>query len=120
MAQVRLNNLDIEKIQALVKEMQENPQLYQDMANSGWNTRVQWQGGFQHSVFARELAPTTFDEPAEVAGGDRGLSPHEAVMSASALALPPASSPKPPPAASKSTPSKSKSTASSTSPSSSA
>ncbi len=82
MAQVRLNNLDIEKIQALVKEMQENPQLYQDMANSGWNTRVQWQGGFQHSVFARELAPTTFDEPAEVAGGDRGLSPHEAVMSA--------------------------------------
>ena len=41
MAQVRLNNLDIEKIQALVKEMQDNPQLYQDMANSGWNTRVQ-------------------------------------------------------------------------------
>ena len=82
MAQVRLNNLDIAKIQALVKEMQENPQLYQDMANSGWNTRVQWQGGFQHSVFARELAPTTFDEPAEVAGGDRGLSPHEAIMSA--------------------------------------
>ena len=33
-------------------------------------------------MFARQLAPTTFDEPAEVAGGDRGLSPHEAIMSA--------------------------------------
>ena len=82
MAQVRLNNLDIEKIQALVKEMQENPQTYQEMANSAWSTRIQWQGGFQHSAFARELPPTTFDEPTEVAGGDRGFSPHEAIMSA--------------------------------------
>ena len=82
MAQVRLNNLDIEKIQALVKEMRDNPKVYQEMANSGWNTRVQWQGGFQHSIFARQLAPTTFDEPTEIAGGDRGLSPHEAIMSA--------------------------------------
>ncbi len=82
MARVRLNGVDIEKIQALVKDMQENPQTYREMASSAWNARVQWVGGFQHSVFARQLSPTTFDEPAEVAGGDRGLSPHEAIMSA--------------------------------------
>ena len=81
MAQVKLNGVDIQKIEALVKDMQDNPDTYRDMANSPWNTRVQWMGGFQHSVYARQLAPTTFDEPAEIAGGDRGLSPHEAIMS---------------------------------------
>jgi uncharacterized OsmC-like protein len=81
-AQVKLNGVDIEKIQALVKEMQDNPEKMQEMATSGWRTRNQWVGGFEHSVYARELAPTTLDEPQDIAGGDRGLSPHEAIMSA--------------------------------------
>jgi uncharacterized OsmC-like protein len=80
MAQVNLNGVDIQKIEALVKDMQDNPKTYQDMANSAWNARAQWVGGFQHSVYARQLAPTTFDEPTDIAGGDKGLSPHEAVM----------------------------------------
>jgi uncharacterized OsmC-like protein len=81
MARVHLNGVDIEKIQALVKEMQDNPETYKEMASSGWKTRSQWVGGFQHSVYARELPPTTLDEPADIAGGDRGLSPHEAILS---------------------------------------
>ena len=82
MAQVKLNGVDIEKIQALVKEMQENPETMKEMASSAWRTRSQWVGGFEHAVYARELPPTTLDEPQEIAGGDRGLSPHEAIMSA--------------------------------------
>ena len=39
-------------------------------------------GGLQHSVYARELPPTTLDEPPEVAGGDKGISPHETIMGA--------------------------------------
>ena len=82
MTQVKLNNLDIEKIQALVKETQENPDKWKEMASSAWQARVQWVGGLQHSVFARDLPPTTLDEPRDIAGGDRGLSPHETIMGA--------------------------------------
>ena len=82
MAQVKLNNLDIEKIQALVKETQENPEVWKELASSAWQARSQWVGGLQHSVYARELPPTTLDEPPEVAGGDKGISPHETIMGA--------------------------------------
>ena len=82
MAQVKLNNLDIEKIQALVKETQENPETWKEMASSAWQARTQWVGGLQHSAYARDLPPTTLDEPELVAGGNRGMSPHETIMAA--------------------------------------
>jgi uncharacterized OsmC-like protein len=81
MATVMLNGVDIEKIQALVKEMQNDPKKMKEMANSSWRTRSQWVGGFQHTVYARELAPAILDEPRDIAGGDKGLSPHEAILS---------------------------------------
>jgi uncharacterized OsmC-like protein len=81
MATVKLNGVDIEKIEALVKDMQENPETMNAMANSAWRTRSQWVGGFEHTVYARELPPATLDEPGDISGSDKGLSPHEAILS---------------------------------------
>ncbi len=81
MAKVMLNGVDIEKIQALVKDMKEKPEVMQQMASSSWNTRSQWVGGLEHTVYARELPPATLDEPKDIAGADKGLSPHEAILS---------------------------------------
>ena len=39
MATVKLNGVDIEKIEALVKDMKENPETMKQMANSAWRTR---------------------------------------------------------------------------------
>lgn len=88
MAQPRLTNgLDVQMVQRLIKEMEEDPQKMEEMASSVWKTRLRWVAGFQSVAFARELSPITMDEPDWMAGENRGLSPHEALLAALGASL---------------------------------
>ncbi len=82
MAKLDLNGVDIERIQALIREMQDDPHLLEKLTHSVWKSRLMWREGFQTYAFARELSPLMLDQPDWLMGDNKGFSPHEIILSA--------------------------------------
>lgn len=82
MAKVELNGVDMERIQALIRQMQNNPQLLEKLSHSVWKSRLMWKEGFQTYAFARELSPMMLDQPDWLMGDNMGFSAHEIILSA--------------------------------------
>ena len=82
MERIRLNGVDIERIQSLTREMQDDPTAMSRLASSIWKSRIMWRTNFQAFAFARELSPITLDQPDWLGGDNMGFSPHEVILSA--------------------------------------
>ena len=77
-AEVRLNDVDIESVAGLVAKIQQEPEV----ADTKWNAKVQWKGGFRSEATIREFAPVVSDEPAALGGDDTGPNPVEQLLAA--------------------------------------
>lgn len=76
--QQKLNDVDIEKIGALIEQYKRDPSA----GKSQWSTRVQWLGGFRSEAHVRNLPTVRSDEPDWLAGTDTGPNAVELVLSA--------------------------------------
>ncbi len=76
--QQKLNDVDIEKIGALIERYKQDPAA----GKSQWNARVQWLGGFRSEAQVRNLPAVRSDEPDWLAGTDTGPNAVELVLSA--------------------------------------
>lgn len=76
--QNRLNDVDIESVAGLAQKIQEKPEV----ADTKWNARVQWKGGFRSAATIRDFEPLASDEPPELGGSNTGPNPVEQVLAA--------------------------------------
>lgn len=76
--ETRLNDVDIASVASLAGKIQEQPEV----ADSKWNARVQWTGGFRSQATIRDFAPISSDEPPELGGSNTGPNPVEQVLAA--------------------------------------
>ena len=76
--QTRLNDVDMESVASLAEKIQQEP----GVADTKWNARVKWNGGFRSEAAIRDFAPATSDEPLELGGSNTGPNPVEQVLAA--------------------------------------
>ena len=76
--ETRLNDVDIESVASLAGKIQEEP----GVADTRWNARVKWKGGFRSEAAIRDFAPVASDEPPELGGSNTGPNPVEQVLAA--------------------------------------
>jgi len=74
----RLNDVNIEAVAGLAGKIQEEPEV----AETRWNARVDWKGGFRSEAKIRDFAPLVSDEPDALGGTDSGPNPVEQVLAA--------------------------------------
>ncbi|WP_104482873.1 OsmC family protein [Actinokineospora auranticolor] len=76
--QVRLNDVDIDAVGALVGAVQADA----TKAATTWAAHVTWTGGFRSEARVRGFTPTPSDEPTALGGGDSAANPVEQLLSA--------------------------------------
>ncbi len=76
--EVRLNEVDIEAVGALVSAVAEDPEKGQ----TDWSATVTWKGAFRSEVSIRDFDPIPSDEPAGLGGTDTAPNPVEQVLGA--------------------------------------
>lgn len=74
----KLNDVNIESVAGLAAKITEVP----DVADTTWNARVAWKGGFRSEATIREFAPLASDEPKALGGTDTGPNPVEQLLGA--------------------------------------
>lgn len=74
----RLNDVDIDSVVSLAGKIQQEPEV----ADTKWNTRVEWKGGFRSEATIRDFGPSASDEPPELGGTNTGPNPVEQVLAA--------------------------------------
>lgn len=74
----RLNDVDIEAVAGLAGKIQQQPEV----ADTRWNARVRWKGGFRSEAMIRDFEPLASDEPVALGGTDCGPNPVEQVLAA--------------------------------------
>ncbi len=75
---VRLNDVDLASVGALVAAIQDDP----DKAQTTWRSKVTWIGGFRSEAQVREFAPVGSDEPPALGGSDTAANPVEQLLGA--------------------------------------
>ncbi|MDH3388824.1 MAG: OsmC family protein [Gammaproteobacteria bacterium] len=73
-----LNDVNIEAVAGLAGKIQQEPEV----ADTKWNARVNWKGGFRSEATIREFGPMASDEPGALGGTDTGPNPVEQVLAA--------------------------------------
>ena len=76
--ETRLNDVDIDSVASLAGKIQEEPEV----ADTKWNARVKWKGGFRSEATIRDFEPLFSDEPPELGGSNSGPNPVEQVLAA--------------------------------------
>ena len=74
----RLNDVDIDSVVSLAGKIMDEP----GVADTKWNARVQWKGGFRSEATIRDFAPLASDEPPQLGGSNTGPNPVEQVLAA--------------------------------------
>ena len=74
----KLNDVNIESVASLAGKIMEEPEV----ADTRWNARVKWNGGFRSQATIREFEPISSDEPPELGGSNTGPNPVEQVLAA--------------------------------------
>lgn len=77
-ATTRLNDVAIEAVVGLAGAITEKP----DVAQTTWQARVDWKGGFRSEATIREFAPVASDEPIALGGTDTAPNPVEQLLGA--------------------------------------
>ena len=80
MTKLHLNEIDINRIQTIIRQIQENPDLSDKLAKSIWKSRVLWTGNFHTTAFSRELNPIEMDQVDWLTGDNGGFSPQELLL----------------------------------------
>ena len=73
-----LNDVDMDAVAGLAGKIQQEPQV----ADTKWNARVNWKGGFRSEASIRDFGPMPSDEPDALGGTDTGPNPVEQVLAA--------------------------------------
>ena len=76
--ETKLNDVNIESVASLAGKIMEEPEV----ADTKWNARVKWNGGFRSHATIREFEPIASDEPPELGGSNTGPNPVEQVLAA--------------------------------------
>jgi uncharacterized OsmC-like protein len=76
--ETKLNDVDIDSVASLARKIQEEPEV----ANTRWNARVKWKGGFRSEATIRGFEPLASDEPPALGGTDTGPNPVEQILAA--------------------------------------
>ena len=76
--EVKLNEVDIEAVGALVSAVAEDP----GKGQTEWSATVNWTGAFRSEVSIRDFDPIPSDEPAGLGGTDTAPNPVEQVLGA--------------------------------------
>lgn len=74
----KLNDVNIDSVASLAQKIQEEPEV----ANTKWNAKVKWKGGFRSEATIRDFEPSASDEPAALGGSDTGPNPVEQILAA--------------------------------------
>ena len=74
----RLNDVDFDSVASLAGKILEAPEV----ADTRWNARVRWKGGFRSEASIRDFEPVVSDEPPELGGSNTGPNPVEQVLAA--------------------------------------
>ena len=80
MAETELNGIRVEKFQAILDSLRDDPQVLQAVTGP-WKSRVVWQGGLKAKAYMRKHA-VEMDEPEGLDAKDSAASAHEQVLSA--------------------------------------
>jgi len=80
MTKLHLNEIDINRIQTIIRQIQENPDLSDKLAKSIWKSRVMWTSNFHTTAFSRELNPIEIDQVDWLTGDNGGFSPQELLL----------------------------------------
>lgn len=75
---IRLNDVDIESVGALIQHIQETPEA----ADTRWSASVRWTGGFRSEAQVREFEAAPSDEPSGLGGTDTAPNPVEQLLGA--------------------------------------
>ena len=73
-----LNDVNMDAVAGLAGKIQQQPEV----ADTKWNARVHWKGGFRSEATIRDFDPTASDEPGALGGTDTGPNPVEQVLAA--------------------------------------
>ena len=73
-----LNDVNMDAVAGLAGKIQQQP----GVADTKWNARVDWKGGFRSEAKIREFGPMASDEPDALGGTDTGPNPVEQVLAA--------------------------------------
>ena len=73
-----LNDVNIDAVAGLAGKIQQEPEV----ADTKWNARVNWKGGFRSEATIRDFDPISSDEPDALGGTDTGPNPVEQVLAA--------------------------------------
>ena len=76
--ETRLNDVDIDSVVSLAGKILDEPEV----ADTKWNARVKWKGGFRSEATIRDFEPLTSDEPPTLGGSNTGPNPVEQVLAA--------------------------------------
>lgn len=80
MADTELNGIRVEKFQAILDSMRDDPKVLQAVTGP-WKSRVVWQGGLKAKAYMRKHA-VEMDEPEGLDAKDSAASAHEQLLSA--------------------------------------
>ncbi len=74
----QLNDVNIEAVASLATKITEVPTV----ADTTWNAKVVWKGGFRSEATIRDFQPIVSDEPEALGGTDSGPNPVEQLLGA--------------------------------------
>jgi uncharacterized OsmC-like protein len=80
MAEKELNGLRVDKINAIMDAMRDDPETLKAVTGP-WKSRVVWQGGFKAKAYMRKHI-VAMDEPEGLDASDSAASAHEQLLSA--------------------------------------
>src|SRR5262245_19234663 len=80
MAEQDLNGIRVQKFQAILDSMRDDPKVLQAVTGP-WKSRVVWQGGLKAKAYMRKHA-VEMDEPDGLDASDSAASAHEQLLSA--------------------------------------
>ena len=73
-----LNDVNMDAVAGLAGKIQQQPEV----ADTRWNAKVNWKGGFRSEATIRDFGPRASDEPGTLGGTDTGPNPVEQVLAA--------------------------------------